>query len=117
LETAHQGLVHRHHASGIVEFAAVIGSGEKRDELSLGEEFVSILYDLMRSGDEVHVVSVEEFCDDVGAESKRDASVVFAPTLDVFVGIGPKQVAQESGVRNVGRTHDTTDLLHGLQIR
>ena len=43
----------------------------------------------MRSGDEIHVVSVQEFGDDVGAESEGDSSIVLAPTLHVFVGIGP----------------------------
>ena len=68
----------------------------------------------MGPGDEVHIVSVEELGHDVGAESEGDAAVVFAPTLDVFVRIGPEEIAEQARVRNVGRAHDAPDLFHGL---
>ena len=48
-------------------------------------------------------------------ESERDSTVILAPALDVFVGIGPEEIAEETGVRNVGRAHDAADLLHGLE--
>ena len=65
---------------------------------------------------EIHVVSVEELGDDVGAERERDASIVLAPALHVLVRIGPEQVAQETRVGHVRRPHDAPYLLHGLEV-
>lgn len=56
LERAEERFVDGHHGSGIVKLSAVIRSTKEGDELSFREEFVSILYNLMRSADEVHVV-------------------------------------------------------------
>ena len=69
----------------------------------------------MSSSDEIHVVSVEELGDNVGAEGEGNAAVVLAPALDVLVGVGPEQVAEEARVRNVGWSHDSPDLLHRLR--
>ena len=81
--------------------------------------FISVSYiltdDLVSSSDEIHVVSVEELGDNVGAEGEGDAAVVLAPALDVLVGVGPEQVAEEARVRNVRRPHDSSDLLHRLR--
>ena len=71
--------------------------------------------DLVSSSDEIHVVSVEELGDDIGAEGERDAAVVLAPALDVLVGVGPEQVAEQARIRHVRRPHDSPDLLHRLR--
>ena len=44
---------------------------------------------------------VQEFGDDFGPECVGDASVVFAPALRFFVGIGPKEIAEKTLVGNV----------------
>lgn len=46
LEGAHEGLVHTHHAAGVVELSAVVGSREQRHQLPLGEELVTVFYHL-----------------------------------------------------------------------
>lgn len=46
LEGAHQGLIHAHHAAGVVELAAVVGSREQSYQLSLGEELVTVFHHL-----------------------------------------------------------------------
>jgi hypothetical protein len=56
LETAHQSIVNAHHGTGIVEFTAIVGSGEESDELSLGEKLVAIFDDLVSSADQVDIV-------------------------------------------------------------
>jgi hypothetical protein len=66
--------------------------------------------------DKIQVMSVQEFTDDVGSEGEADTSVVFSPTVDVFVRIGPQQVAQQTCVWHVCRPHDAPDLLHTLQV-
>lgn len=42
--------------TGVVKLAAVVGRGEERDELPLGEELVAVLDDLVRAADQVELV-------------------------------------------------------------
>jgi hypothetical protein len=46
---AAQLLVYLHNSCIVVEFSAVVGSREYRNEITLTKELVSILYHLMRS--------------------------------------------------------------------
>ena len=46
LEGAHQGFVHAHHAAGVVELSAVVGSREQSHQLPLGEELITVFYHL-----------------------------------------------------------------------
>lgn len=55
--------------------------------MTLGKEFVAVLYDLMRATDEVHVVLLEEAGDDVGTKGEGDATIVFRPSRDVLVRV------------------------------
>jgi len=48
----------------------------------------------MGTADEVQVVPVEELCGDIRPEGEGHTSVVVSPALDVFVRVGPQQVAQ-----------------------
>lgn len=51
--------------------------------------------DLVCSADEVQVVAVEELADHVGSEGEGDAAIVLPPALNVFIRVGPQQVAQQ----------------------
>jgi len=51
---------------------------------------------LVSPADEVKVVPVEEFTDDVRAERKRHPTVVLPPALHVLVRVRPQQVTQET---------------------
>ena len=73
-----------------------VRSGEERDELSLGEEFISILDDLMCSTNEIHVVFLQETRNDVGTESKRNSTIVLGPSSDFLIGIRPQKIAKQS---------------------
>ena len=101
LERAQQTLIHTHHRPSVVELAAIIGRGEKRDELTLGEELVAVLDDLMRAAYQVHVVLLQEARHHVRAEGEGDAAVVLAPAGDVFVGVRPEEIAEEPAVWNL----------------
>lgn len=46
LEGAHQGFIHAHHAAGVVELPAVVGSWEQSHQLPLGKELITIFYHL-----------------------------------------------------------------------
>ncbi len=98
LERAHQRVVHAHHGARIVELSAVVGRAEDGHQLPASKELVSFLHHLMRSADQVEVVSAQEVRHHVFSEGEGDASVVLAPAHDVLVGIRPQQVAQQTGV-------------------
>ena len=70
----------------------------------------------MSSANQVQVVSVEEFGDHVSSECEADSSVVLSPSLDILVGVRPEQITEESGVGDIGWSHDPPDLLHALQV-
>lgn len=101
LERAEQTLIDAHHGTGIVEFSTIVGCTEKGHKLALGEELVTVFYDLMGTTDQVHVVFLEEARYDIGAESEGDTTVVFAPAGNVFVGIRPQEIAEETAVGNL----------------
>jgi len=66
--------------------------------LALREELVTIFNDLMSTADEVHVMLLKEPRDHVWTEGEAHTSVVLTPSRDVFVGVGPQKIAEESTV-------------------
>jgi len=116
LEGAHEGLVDAHEGARVVELAAVVGGGEERDQLALGEELVAVLDDLVRPADEVDVVLLVEALHDLLSEGEGHAPVVLAPALHVLVGVRPEQVAEQARVGHVRGPHDPLDLLQGVQL-
>jgi hypothetical protein len=116
LERAKKALVDAHHSTSIVKLAAVVGSAEKRNELTLGKELISILDDLMGTADEVHVVFLQEARHYIRTKGERDTTVVLAPPSDVLIWVGPQEIAEQTAVRDISRSHDTTDLLHRVEI-
>lgn len=55
LEGAEEGFIHRHHSSCIVKLSAVIWCWEQSDQLSLGEEFITIFNNLWGSDDSLDI--------------------------------------------------------------
>lgn len=104
MEGAEQALIDAHHGTGVVEFAAVVGCAEKRNELSLREELVAVLDNLMGAANEVHIVLLQKARDDIRSEGERDTSIVFAPSSDIFVGVRPEEVAEESAVGDLSKS-------------
>lgn len=101
LKGTQQTLVHAHHGAGIVKLSAIVGRAEQRNELPFREEFISILHNLMRAADQVHVVLLQEARYHVGSKCKGDATVVFTPSGNVLVWVRPQQIAKESTIGNL----------------
>ena len=101
LERTQQTLINAHHGAGVIKLAAVIGSTEQCHELAFREEFVTVFNDLMGSADEVHVMLLQEAGHDIGPKGEGHTTVVFAPARDVFIGIGPEEIAQETAIGNL----------------
>jgi hypothetical protein len=111
LEGAHECFIDAHHCSGIIEFTAVVGCGKEGNKLSAGKEFVTIFDDLMRAADEVQVVLVQKLRNNVFPERERDTPIVFAPSVNLLIGIGPKEITQETSIGDIGRAHNALDLI------
>lgn len=116
LEAAHECIVNRHHGSSVVELSAVVRSTEESDQLSLGEELVAVLHNLVSSADQIDVMFLGEGGNNFLAKSEADSSIILAPALHVLVGVTPEQVAEETGVGNVGWSHDSLDLVERGQF-
>ena len=54
---------------------------------------------------------LQEARDHVGPERKRDAAVVFAPAGDIFVWVGPEQIAEKTAIRDLDRSACTIETL------
>lgn len=106
LEGTQETLVHAHHGACIVKLPAVVRCAEQRDQLPLGEEFVTVLDDLVRAADEIHIVFLKESRDDVGTEGERYTAVIFAPARDVLVGVGPQEIAEKTAIRDLSLSAD-----------
>jgi len=53
------------------------------------------------AADKVHIVFLQEARYDVRAEGEGDTAVIFTPSSDVFVGIGPQQIAEKTAIGNL----------------
>ena len=101
LERTKETLVDAHHCTGIVEFTAIVGRTEQGDQLSLGEEFVPILDDLMSAAYQIHVVFLQEARHHVRTKRKRHSPIVFTPSGDVLVRVGPEKVTEKTTIGNL----------------
>ena len=92
----------------------------------------------MRTADEVHVVLLQEARNYIWTKGKADTSIVLAPSGNVLVWVGPKEIAEKTAVGNlswlacvlyrdshvdcdmdlthIGGSHDAPNLLHGVEI-
>jgi hypothetical protein len=66
--------------------------------LTLGEELVTILDNLVGTADEVHVVFLQETRDDIRTEREGDTTVVLGPASDILVRVGPQKIAEEAAI-------------------
>jgi len=84
--------------------------------LTLREELVPILHDLVSSADEIEVVAVQEFGHHVSPVGETHPAIILAPSVNIFVGVGPEEITEKTCVGNVGGPHYATNLLHRLKI-
>jgi hypothetical protein len=66
---------------------------------------------------EVEIVFVEEFRDYISSKGVRDSSVILTPSHDIFVRIRPKKVTKETLIGDIGRSLNSSNLFHGMQVR
>jgi hypothetical protein len=67
------------------------------------------------STNQVEVVSLEKRPDNVFSKSEGDAPLVLPPPVNLLVGVGPEQVAEQPGVRHVGGAGKAPDLRGGRE--
>ena len=59
---------------------------------------------------------MQKLSDDVFPKGERDSSVVLTPAIDLLIGVGPKEITQQTGIRNIGRSNDTFDLVQARKL-
>lgn len=70
----------------------------------------------MGPADQVQLVLPQEVEDNVRSKHEADPSFGLAPHFDCGFGVSPEEVAEETGVGNVGGSHDGVDLIHGDEV-
>lgn len=50
----------------------------------------------MGPADEIEIVSFEEVRYNVGTEGERHPTIIFAPALNLLIGVGPQQIAEQT---------------------
>ncbi|TVU49178.1 hypothetical protein EJB05_00474, partial [Eragrostis curvula] len=116
LERTRQGLVNAQHSPGIVELAAVIRRREHGHELSIGEELVPILHDLVRPADEVQVMFLKKLGDLVRPKRAGHSPLARTPSCNSFSRIRPEQIAQEAMVGHVDWSLNAANLIETFQV-
>lgn len=117
LERTEQRLIDAHHRTCIVKLTTVVGRREQRHKLPLGKELVAILYDLVCTTNQVHIVLSKESRHHIWSERKRYTTVVLRPPRNILVRVRPQKITQQTSVRHIRRSHHAADLLHALKIR
>lgn len=101
LERAHEGVINTHHCSSIVKFTAIVGSTKYRHQLSAREKLIAILNNLVSSADQIQIMSSQKLRHNIFTEGKRYSAVIFTPSDNIFVRIGPQQIAKKTSVRDI----------------
>lgn len=70
----------------------------------------------MGSADQIYVVLLVEGWYYFLTKSEGDTSVVFTPTLYIFVRVWPKEITEKTSVWDVCRSHNSLDLLETAQL-
>ena len=80
-------------------------------------KFVSILYDLMCTTDQVKVMHLTESFRNVWSERVRNASIVHGPSRNLRIGICPQKITKQSKIRNINRTRNLIDFWQRQKLR
>mmetsp|Transcript_5816 Transcript_5816/g.12256 ORF Transcript_5816/g.12256 Transcript_5816/m.12256 type:complete len:204 (+) Transcript_5816:632-1243(+) len=70
----------------------------------------------MGTANEIQIVLVKELCHDIFSKGEGDTSIVFTPSINFLVWIGPEQIAQQSSIRHIGGTDNALDLIQTGQF-
>jgi len=70
----------------------------------------------MSSAYQVNVMLFIECWHDFLSEGKTDTSIIFTPSLHIFVRVWPEEVAEETSVRDVSGSHNSLDLIQTTEL-
>jgi len=71
----------------------------------------------MCSAHQIQIKSLQEAGHDILAKREGNASVILSPALGVLVRVTPQKIAKQALVRDVGGSHDSSNLIHGCMFR
>merc|ERR1712187_160523 len=70
----------------------------------------------MCSNDEIHILFLEKAAYDVWSKYERNTTVIFLPTCNVLVGVGPQKIANQTCVWHVCWADKPTNLIHVINL-
>lgn len=65
----------------------------------------------MGPANQIQIMPIQKLRHDILPKGEGDTAIVLPPSVGVFIGIAPKQIAQQSRIRHVGGPHDPLDLI------
>ena len=71
----------------------------------------------MRSAYQVDIQVFQEIRDDIWAKDEADSSLIFIPSLNAFLRIGPQKIAKQALIWDFYRSYNFEDLLEILKLR
>lgn len=71
---------------------------------------------LVSTAYKIKVMLVQELGDYFCTKSEGDSSVILTPSHSLLVRVWPQKVTKETLIWYICRPHNTSNLLHGLQI-
>lgn len=70
----------------------------------------------MTTANEVQIIVLQELCNCIGAKNTRNPSITIVPTTYPRVGIRPKQITQETTIRNVRWPRNLINLVQPFEV-
>lgn len=116
LERAHQRFIDTHNGSRVIKLSAVIRRAKYRYKLSLCEKFIALLNYLVRPANQVDVLFFQKIWNYIWPKNKTDPSLVLVPSLNAFLRVRPKQIAQKPLIRHFDWPYYFQDLLKALKL-
>ena len=83
LKRTHECIIHCHHSDRVIEFTTVVGCRKNCDKLAPRKKFITVFHDLMRTYNQIQVMTAEKLTNDVATKCERNAPIIFAPSLTI----------------------------------
>jgi len=70
----------------------------------------------MSSANQINIMLLAESWYNLLTKGEAHSSVIFSPSLDIFVWVRPKQVTEKTSVWNISRSHYSLDLIQSWKF-
>jgi len=70
----------------------------------------------MSSAYQINVMFFIECRHNLLSEGKTDTSIIFSPSLHIFVRVWPQQITEKASIRNISWSHNSFDLVETAEL-